>query len=255
MSMISVIIPALNVQGSLAPTLASLLHANSQGMIREVIVSDGGSSDATASIATEAGAQLIVGQKGRGGQLARGAEAARGEWLLFLHADTQLEPGWEAVASAHMAGAYDRAAAAFRLRFDQKGVAPALVAAGANFRSRFLKMPYGDQGLLISRRHYERLGGFRPIPLFEDVDLVRRLVKEGGRRALRLLPAAAVTSADRYEKAGYVRRVLGNLHCLTLYFAGVSPHRIVEIYNGQATPSVAHRHGQTAPGRQGKDAP
>ncbi|MEM9421628.1 MAG: TIGR04283 family arsenosugar biosynthesis glycosyltransferase [Pseudomonadota bacterium] len=255
MSMISVIIPTLNAEASLNRALASLLSANSQGIIREVIICDGGSTDRTHVLATEAGARLLVGAKGRGVQLKRGAAAARGDWLLFLHADTVLAPGWEAPAVEHMGSAFDRVAAIFRLRFSRRGFAPSLVAFGANLRSRVFRMPYGDQGLLISRAHYDRLSGYAPLPLFEDVDFIRRLVKDGGRSAVRMLPAVAITSAARYEKDGYARRVARNLRCVSLYFAGVSPHRILEIYNGQGRQTLVDRDGQAAPGGQGKDAP
>ncbi|MEM9989096.1 MAG: TIGR04283 family arsenosugar biosynthesis glycosyltransferase, partial [Pseudomonadota bacterium] len=167
--MISVIIPTLNAASSLPRTLASLLDANQHGVIREVIISDGGSVDQTKEVAHHAGATLIEGPKGRGSQLARGAAAAKGEWLLFLHADTQLEKGWQDEAMAFCQASCRRRAAVFRLQFDEKGWRPFLVAMGANFRARFLRLPYGDQGLLISRAHYDHSGGFADMPLMEDV--------------------------------------------------------------------------------------
>ena len=95
-----------------------------------------------------------------------------------------------------------------------------------SWRCRLLALPYGDQGLLIPRGLYEALGGFRPLPLMEDVDLVRRI----GRRRLALLPVAAVTSAARYRRAGYGPRVLRNLACLSLYGLGVPPRVIARLY-------------------------
>lgn len=251
--MISVIIPTLNAEASLLPTLASLLEANRQGLIREVIISDGGSKDATLQIAAEAGAVIVHGPKGRGEQLARGAAKARGAWLLFLHADTALEAGWEAAALSFCQGAKDRQAAVFRLRFDAPGWRPKLVALGANMRAQAFRLPYGDQGLLISRRHYDRLGGFAPLPLFEDVDMVRRIVRAGGREAVQLLPAAAITSARRYGEDGYFPRVLRNARCLRLYFKGVPPAEILEIYHGKGAKAEPCHHGQAAKERRGQD--
>lgn len=226
---ISVVIPTLNAEGLLGASLAALAPAAIAGLVREVVVSDGGSTDATATIAEAAGARLIVGEKGRGGQLARGAAAARGAWLLFLHADTILEEAWAAEARALIEDGADRAGV-FTLKFDRKGVAPSLVAAGAMVRTRIFVSPYGDQGLLISRRLYDEVGGFRDLPLFEDVDFVDRLVRAKGRRALRIFAARATTSADRYAREGYARRVLKNAFCLSLYRLGVAPGEIAGFY-------------------------
>ncbi|MBB4658616.1 TIGR04283 family arsenosugar biosynthesis glycosyltransferase [Parvularcula dongshanensis] len=226
--MISVVIPTLNARDALPETLACLWDANADGLVREVIVTDGGSADETLAVADAAGCQIVAGGPGRGSQLGRGAEAARGEWLLFLHADTVLSPEWEGEVGAFCAR--DEAAGAFRLAFARKGIAPRLVAAGANLRTRTLGLPYGDQGLLISRARYERIGGFAPLPLFEDVDIARRIVADGGRGALRLLASRAVTSPARYEQAGYVRRVLRNQWCLLAYLRGVPTETIAARY-------------------------
>lgn len=227
--MISVVIPTLNAEARLSQCLEALVRPTVDGLIKEVIVVDGGSADATLAIADAFGACILTARQGRGAQLRAGATAARGAWLLFLHADTALEPDWAEEARAFIESNDDRAAI-FTLRFDAEGLRPALVAAGAMLRTKLFAAPYGDQGLLISRQLYDDIGGFRDMPLFEDVDIVRRLARKHGRRALHVLNARAITSADRYARDGYLKRVLKNAWCLTLYNVGVAPERIAKVY-------------------------
>lgn len=189
------------------------------GLIAEVIVSDGGSRDATFTIADAWGAHVLSGPPSRGGQLRRGCAAACGTWLLVVHADTVLAPGWASAAAAHLKTQH---AGYFRLRFDTGG---RVVAAWANLRARMLALPYGDQGLLLPQQLYERVGGFPDLPLMEDVALVRAL-----RGQLVPLDAEAITSAARYRTQGWVRRGARNLWLLAQYFAGVSPVRLAEKY-------------------------
>jgi rSAM/selenodomain-associated transferase 2 len=228
--MISVIIPTLNAERYLAETLAALVPAAVDGLIREAIVVDGGSSDRTAAIVDAAGADLVRGGGGRGSQLAAGAARARFSWLLFLHADTVLAPGWEREASQFMervdSGARPVAAAAFRFALDDMGARPRVLERLVALRCAALRLPYGDQGLLIPERLYAEIGGYRPLPLMEDVDLVRRL----GRRRLVMLGSRALTSAVRFRREGYVRRSARNLLCLTLYTLRVPAHVISRIY-------------------------
>lgn len=226
--MISVVIPTLNASNELPRTLAALVPAAVGGLVKEVIVSDGGSSDETTTITEAAGARLVAGAKGRGGQLALGAAAARGRWLLFLHADTRLEPKWSEETRALLDD--ESRICVFTLSFDTKGWAPALVAAGAMLRTRIFGAPYGDQGLLISRKLYDAIGGFADMPLFEDVDLIRRIIRRSGRKSLHVMKARAVTSAARYERDGYLHRVLRNARCLVQFYTGVPPEQIAERY-------------------------
>jgi len=223
--MISVIIPTLNAARRLPPTFLSIFDAAVDGFVSEVIVSDGGSEDATRKIAEDAGATVIVGERGRGQQLRAGAGAARKPWLLFLHADTALERGWAEEAETFMKGGGDFAAA-FRFRLADSGFRPRLLESAVAFRCKFFALPYGDQGLLISRKLYDAVGGFAPMPLMEDVDFVRRL----GRRRIAMLKTAAMTSAERFRRDGYVRRSLSNLSCLMSYYRGVPPERLAERY-------------------------
>jgi rSAM/selenodomain-associated transferase 2 len=223
--MISVVIPTLNASDGLEATLRSLPRA----LVGEVIVSDGGSTDNTIALARSHGARIVEGAAGRGGQLVRGAAHASGDWLLFLHADTILGTGAEQAMARFMKEGGE--AGYFRFRLDDTRIVARILACilecGVALRCGLFGLPYGDQGLLIFRGLYDRLGGYRPLPLMEDVDLVRRI----GRRRLRRLEADAVTSAERYRRDGYGARVFRNLSCLCLYWLGVAPDRIKARYD------------------------
>ena len=227
--MISVVIPTLNSEGDLSRSLAALVPGVVDGAVTEVIIADGGSTDDTPQIAEAVGAKFVRAAKGRGPQLAAGADAAKGVWLLFLHADTVMEHDWHLEAARfieEMARSQEPRAAAFRFALDDRGVRPRYLEAMVSLRCALFRLPYGDQGLLISRAHYDRLGGFRDLPLMEDVDLVRRI----GRRHLCLLRSRALTSAARYRIGGYFPRMLRNLSCLTLYYLRVPPRYIARLY-------------------------
>ena len=228
---LSIIIPTLNAGGSLRACLSTLAPAAMDGLVSEVIIADGGSTDETPLLADAFGARLVSGAPGRGRQLAQGADAARGPWLLFLHADTRLETSWPAAVRQTIAKGPEQAGV-FHLAFDDHGAAPALVAWGAVMRSKVFRAPYGDQGLLIHRTAYDAIGGYAAMPLFEDVDIIRRFVSRYGRQSLRLLSPKALTSASRYRRDGYAARVLRNFYCLTLYQFGVAPEKIKAIYEG-----------------------
>jgi hypothetical protein len=147
---------------------------------------------------------------------------------LFVHADCRLEAGWERAVAAFIARPEAGVRAGyFDLRLDDEAPAARRLERLVAWRCRALALPYGDQGLLIARSLYEAVGGFRAIPLMEDVDLVRRL----GRRRLVPLGAPILASARRYRESGYWRRPLFNLFCLLLYFAGMSPARIARLYS------------------------
>ncbi|MBL6455347.1 TIGR04283 family arsenosugar biosynthesis glycosyltransferase [Belnapia sp. T6] len=210
-------IPTLNAAGSLGGVLAACAGL-------PVVVVDGGSTDGTAELARAAGARLVAAPRGRGVQLAAGAEAAEGEWLFFLHADTRPGPGWRDALRAAMR---DPGRAHYlRFALDDPSPEARRLERQVAWRCRVLALPYGDQGLLISRALYDAVGGFRPLPLMEDVDLVRRL----GRRRLAPMPAEAITSAARWRREGWRRRSARNLLCLSLWFLGLPPGMIRRIY-------------------------
>ncbi|KNG92735.1 TIGR04283 family arsenosugar biosynthesis glycosyltransferase [Pseudaestuariivita atlantica] len=221
---ISVVIPTLNAATALPGTAAALMEGVEAGLIREVIVVDGGSTDHTAEVAEELGARFLSVPASRGGQLRAGAAAARGDHLLVLHADTQLAPGWSEAATAHLSRATP-GAGYFRLAFDSGGLPARLVAGWANLRSRLFGLPYGDQGLLLPATLYAEVGGYPDQPLMEDVAIARAL-----KGRLVALDGVAVTSAAKYRAQGWMRRGGRNLWTLARYMGGVSPERLARDY-------------------------
>jgi glycosyltransferase involved in cell wall biosynthesis len=187
---ISIIIPALNDERLLPRCLASLIPGALRGVVREVIVADGGSSDATMAIADAVGARIVHAGKDRGNRLAAGAAAAKSDWLLFLHPQTALEQGWDTEVESFIGLAMPERprAAVFRFALEGLGGAARRVEVKAALRSVLLALPYGDQGLLLPRRLYNRVGGYRALASMEDADIVRRI----GRRRLVRLGARAV---------------------------------------------------------------
>lgn len=233
---LTAIIPTLNAADHL-PRCLDALYAAAQDNLR-VLVVDGGSHDATAALVAAAPQRpdWLNAPAGRGAQLAAGAEQALAqgaEWLLFLHADSLLPPQWDTLTAEHCA-AHPQAVGYFALAFDlppQSPQRPAAqrVAALANARARWLGLPYGDQGLLISAQAYRTIGGYNSaLPLMEDVDLVRRLHRHSV--PLRSLGAAVQTAPDRYQRGGWWRRPLKNLACLAAYGLGVPVERIAAWY-------------------------
>ncbi len=220
--MLSVIIPSLNANASLPRTLTCLNERGAEAGIGEIIVADGGS--VTSPDVSGFDAILVRGASGRGRQMAAGADAATGDWLLFLHADTVLAKGWAGAVAAHMA--HSDKAAAFRFELDDTSIKARILERLVALRCRLFAMPYGDQGLLVSRNLYDKAGGFRPLPLMEDVDLISRI----GRSRLVYLDIPAITSAERYVRDGYVARIVRNLTCLAMWSVGVSPERIERFY-------------------------
>lgn len=182
--------PTLNAARHLARSLAPLVPAVADGLVRELVVADGGSTDETASIAEAVGARIVVATQGRAAQLIAGAAAAKSDWLLFLHAETALDDNWAAGAARFIAQPENRLrAAVFRYVRDGDGFDARMASLWIGLLRLGVASPHGDQGLLMSRAFYDSLGGYRDLPVAEDVDLLRRI----GRRRLQLLKARAVT--------------------------------------------------------------
>ncbi|MBY0430785.1 MAG: TIGR04283 family arsenosugar biosynthesis glycosyltransferase [Rhodospirillales bacterium] len=222
--MLSIVVPTLNA----ARALPSAIEAVA-GVAGEIVVADSGSTDGTVEVAERFGARMIQAPGSRGLQLRAGAEAARGDWLLFLHAETQLGPGWRAATRAFMATRAE-AAGYFRLRLDDPHPAARRIERLSQWRSHHLGLPYGNQGLLMPRSLYESIGGFRPLPLLEDVDLARRL----GKGRLAALEAEAITTTEAYHREGWWARPARNLVCLGLFFAGMPAEEIARLVVPQA---------------------
>ncbi len=224
---LSIVIPALNAAETLPTTLAALASPGGENFTTEIILVDGSSTDATVALAASRGVTVIPSLAGRGLQLQAGAKAAKAPWLLFLHADTRLADGW--VDAARDFQGVDKAedkAAVFTLQLDDGDPRARRIERLAAWRARRLGLPYGDQGLLISRGFYDRVGGYRSLPLMEDVDLVRRI----GSERIVTLPVAAITSAKRYRRDGWWLRPMRNLCVLVLYFLGVPSTLLQRLY-------------------------
>jgi len=193
----------------------------------EIIVVDGGADPEIESVVTAHGrATLHRAAAGRAHQMNAGAAGASGEWLLFLHADSVLPPGWlpaMAMLGDAVAGGW------FRFALDDAAWQARVIEQLVAWRVRHLRLPYGDQGLFVRRSVFERLGGFRELPLLEDVELVRRLVRAG--RTVEL-PLALGTSSRRWRRDGWFRRSTKNIAIVGLYLAGVPPSRLARWYSG-----------------------
>lgn len=229
---LSVVIPTFESSGKLKPLLQSVAP-----VAGEVWVVDGQSRDraTTAARARAHGARFATAPRGRGTQIRAGCALASRAWLLILHADSSLPAEWVDTVRDFVAVPGNRhRAACFHLAFDEDSWSARRTAALANLRARLLALPYGDQGLLISRTLLDEIGGVRDLPIMEDVDIVRRI----GRRRLCLLGAAIRTSAERYRRDGWLRRSLRNGLCLVLWFAGMPPERILNVYETVASPGM-----------------
>ena len=243
---ISIIVPVLNEAGAIATTISKAKAAVSLPLdgegyseaidpkeIIEIIVADGGSRDGTVQIARSAGVKVVSGVSGRASQMNAGARAATGEILLFLHADTLLPPGFDAMVIQGLARV-GVVAGAFPLKIDGTGVGLRWVEKGVNWRSRFLSLPYGDQAIFLSAKLFWDIGGFPEMPIMEDFALMGRLRPLG---KVAIAPAPVLTSPRRWQKLGVLRVTLINQLIIIGYFLGVPPAILARWYRGAATRS------------------
>ncbi len=225
--MISVIIPTVNEERNIGVCIREVL---AEGVDCEIIVADGGSTDCTVEKAKEFhGVKVVSSDRGRGLQMNRGVLSASGNVLLFLHADTRLEEGWSRdVNGALRDDAF--AGGAFSLGIDGAGRHFRLIELWVKMRCSLFSLPYGDQGIFVRRDIFDKLGGYRDIPLMEDVDLVRRIKRTGH---MTVLTRKAVTSARRWAGGGWIRVSLLNQLIMVLFRLGVDPGRLAKMYYGE----------------------
>jgi len=224
---ISVIIPVRDEEENLPQAISRIrLTAPRAGM--EIIVADGGSSDRTAELARSLADEVIeLAQPGRAGQMQAGAQAATGDILLFLHADTRLPWDWQSELLEAWSSADRPAATAFRLGFDSPARVYRLIAWAANLRTSLTGVPHGDQAIAVARDAFFRAGGFPPVPLMEEYLLFKKLRALG---PARILPGAVSTSVRRYERNGPFRNALRNAAITLLFYLGVPPRSLARLY-------------------------
>lgn len=223
---ISIVVPVLD-EAEYINSLVERLRSQDGIAHFEIIVVDGDPRGATIGVIRDDGVITRVAEKGRACQMNAGAEAAKGEILLFLHADTQLPEN----ALAKIEGVLENqnyVAGAFDLSIASKRLSLRFIAARASLRSRITRVPYGDQAIFIRKSYFDKIGGFEEVPLLEDVELMCRIRKRGDK--IIILPDLVTTSARRWEKEGVFFTTLRNMLIINLYRLGVSPERLARYY-------------------------
>ncbi len=216
---ISVVIPTLDEAACIVEAVESVV---APGV--EVIVVDGGSGDDSCRLARKAGARVLVSPRGRARQLRIGGEKSTGNVVLFLHADTRLESGWQEAVRRALSDP-ECAGGAFAFRFAERGARERWIEWGVALRIALFRLPYGDQALFVRRDVLERMGGIPIVPMMEDLDLVRG-IKRAGR--LQMLASRATTSSRRYARRGGLRTVLRHQYALLGWWLDWDRERIAE---------------------------
>ncbi len=222
--MISIIIPALNEAARIERTIERALN----GENIEVIVVDGGSCDDTIDRARAMGVRVINSRPPRANQLNDGIASAQGEFLLFLHADTALPPGYDDIVREVMSDP-DVRLGAFRLKIRARGTGYRMIEFFTHLRSRLFSFPYGDQALFVRAVDVHRLGGFRELPIMDDYEFVRRFRRWG---KIRVVSTPVKTSARRWRRLGIIRTTLINQFVILGFILGVKPDTLYEWYHG-----------------------
>ena len=219
---ITVVIPTYNAEKTINTTLD-----NVSKIFQKIIIIDAGSKDLTKIICKKFNTQFFTSKKNRGLQLNIGGEKSDSDWIFFLHADSILENyAIDEIKKFISNKENNFKAAAFKLKFNQNNIYAFLLSKIVFFRSKYLKLPYGDQGLIISKAFYKKIGGFKPLPIMEDVEIVKNI----GFKNIRILDSYIITDSIRYKNQGWLIRPLINLYCLSLYFLGFNINLINRIY-------------------------
>ena len=221
--LISIIIPTLNEAGNIKETIISSQFSNNV----EIIVVDGGSQDETLFIAKSLNVKVIISPAGRANQMNAGAMAASGEILLFLHADTRLPTNFEEMMRTTLAKP-GIVAGAFALRINAPNLGLRLVEFGVKWRSHLWQMPYGDQGIFLTKDVFQQVGNFPQMPIMEDFELIRKLKTMG---KIYLLQTPVITSPRRWLKKGIIQTTILNQIIVIAYLLGVSPQQIRNWYS------------------------
>ena len=220
---VTIVIPTYNSEKTINNTLNILIK-----IFKNIIVVDGQSRDLTRETCKKYNIKLFtLKNNNRGIQLNLGSEKVFTNWIFFLHADSILEnTAIEEIEKFISDDDNKYKAAAFKLKFDQANIYAFLLSKVVIFRSKYFKLPYGDQGLLISRAFYNKIGGYKNLPLMEDVEIIRNI----GFRNIKILNSYIITDSIRYKSSGWLIRPFINLYCLTLYFLGFNIEIINKIY-------------------------
>jgi len=231
----SIIIPVLH-EGERILSLIDRIHALRPEEPYEIIVVDGSpESDTLEPLRERQDVITLASPLGRARQMNKGADIARGEVLLFLHADTKLPPGALGNITEALRGS-DAVGGAFELGIASGKLSFKVIECAASIRSRLTRIPYGDQAIFVKKEYFDLIGGYRDIPLMEDIELMRRIRKRGNR--ICILQDRIETSSRRWDKEGILFCTLRNWTLSTLYYLGVSPETLIRFY----------RHGKDAYG-------
>ena len=224
MPKISIIIPTINEANNLPLLLSDLSTPHKEG---EIIIVDCGSEDKTIDIANIYGAKVYKSkERNRGLQLDIGAKNSKGDWLIFLHADTRLTYDWYKKTNSFLEGNKNNIYY-FKFKINHKKIIYRVLEIFVNFRSKYFKQPYGDQGLIIHRTTYFKNEGFRKLPLMEDVDFIRRL---NNKKDLKQLNSPIFTSSRKWEKTNIILQAIKNWHFRRRWLKGESLKSIYSDY-------------------------
>ena len=222
LNQVTVVIPTYNSEKTIESTLNSICK-----YFNKIIIVDADSSDLTLEISKKYKIKIIKSVKGRGPQLVLGAENANTDWIFFLHSDSIINQNNIIDINKFITNTLNNnKAGSFKIRFNTNNIWSNLLSILVNIRSKYLKLPYGDQGLLISKSFYKNIGGYKNIPIMEDVEIIRAI----GFRNIKILNSYIITDAARFENQGWIYRPMINLFCLTLYFLGFNINNINKIY-------------------------